>query len=70
MDKEKLIPITFPDGSVKYYSPGVTPYRIAYEISPGMRHNVTSAEVDGEEWGLYQPIFRSCNLKLNSENDG
>ncbi len=42
-----MIKITLPDGSVKNYNKGVTPYIIAKDISEGLARNVISASYNG-----------------------
>jgi len=42
-----MIDITLPDGSVKTYNKGVTPYIVAKDISEGLARNVISASYNG-----------------------
>ncbi len=42
-----MIHITLPDGSVKTYDKGVTPYLVAKDISEGLARNVISASYNG-----------------------
>ncbi len=42
-----MIKITLPDGSVKTYNKGVTPYLVAKDISEGLARNVISASYNG-----------------------
>ena len=42
-----MIKITLPDGSVKTYNKGVTPYVVAKDISEGLARNVISASYNG-----------------------
>ena len=41
-----MINITFPDGSVRSYDKGVTPYEIASSISPRLAADVLAASVN------------------------
>ena len=43
-----MINITFPDGSVRQYENGITPYDIALSISPKLAQEVLVATVNGK----------------------
>ena len=46
-----MINIKFPDGSVREFESGITPYGIAESISPRFAADVLAAKVNGEEIG-------------------
>ena len=48
--KPHMIDITFPDGSVKQFAEGVTPFQIAESISPRFAADVLAAKVNGAFW--------------------
>ena len=64
-----MINITFPDGTIKKMKVGITSMDIAMEISEGLARNVLSATVNDEVWDLNRPIYKDCNLKLNTWSD-
>ena len=59
-----MINITFPDGSVKQYESGITPYQIAESISPRLAKEVLAATVNGAEWDISRPICNDGEIKL------
>ena len=64
-----MINITFPDGTIKKMKVGITSMDIAMEISEGLARNVLSATVNDEVWDLNRPIYKDCNIKLNTWSD-
>ena len=66
MDQVK---ITFPDGSVREFAKGVTPFQVAESISPRLAQDVLSATVDGHVVDLAMPILHNSALKLNKWDD-
>ncbi len=72
MDKV-MINITFPDGSVKTFEQGISPYEIAMSISPRLASEVLAASVrfEGDSaggkavtWDLTRPLDRNAELSL------
>ena len=59
-----MIKITFPDGNVKEFDKGVTPYQIAESISPRFAADVLAAKVDGEKWDISRPIDKDAKIEL------
>ena len=59
-----MINITFPDGSVKQYESGITPYQIAESISPRLAKEVLAAKVKGAELDISRPICSDGEIKL------
>ncbi len=64
-----MINITLPDGSVKQYEQGVTPYEIASSISEGLARNVLAANVNQQIVELNHPINEDAEVKLLTWND-
>ena len=64
-----MINITFPDGSVRSYNEGITPYEIAQSISPRLAADVLAASVDGQVYDLDRPINKDASLKLYKWED-
>jgi threonyl-tRNA synthetase len=59
-----MIRITFPDGNVREYDPGITSLEIAQSISEGLARNVLSAKVNGQVWDATRPINQDASLEL------
>ena len=59
-----MINITFPDGSVKQFEAGVTPFQVAEGISPRFAADVLAAKVNGEEWDISRPITGDASIEL------
>ena len=64
-----MIKITFPDGSVKEFENGVTPFAVAESISSRLAQDVLVAEIDGEAWDLMRPIEKDAAIKLFKWDD-
>ena len=72
-----MIDITFPDGSVRQYDDGVTPYEIAEGISPRLAAEVLAATVifpedktgKGTIYDLDRPINGNAAIKLHKWDD-
>ena len=64
-----MIKITLPDGSVREFEQGTTPYQIALSISEGLARNVLAAEVNGQVWDSSRPIETDSTVKLLTWND-
>ena len=63
------IKITLPDGSVKEYPGGVTPYDVAKDISEGLARNVISAKFNDKKVETTTPLTTDGNLILYTWND-
>lgn len=63
------IKINFPDGSVREYDNGVTPYQIAESISKRLAEDVLAAEVDGVVKDLNYPITKDSSINLLKFDD-
>ena len=64
-----MINITFPDGSVRSYNEGTTPYQIAKDISPRLAGEVLAATYNGKVCDLETPLMSDGSLKLHKWED-
>lgn len=64
-----MINISLPDGSVKQFEAGVTPFDVAKSISDGLARAVVSASVNGQTVELNRTINEDCSLRLFTWND-
>ncbi len=64
-----MIKITFPDGSVREYESGVTPYQVAESISPRFASDVLAAKVNGQEWDISRPVEEDASIELFKWDD-
>ncbi|SEL81356.1 threonyl-tRNA synthetase [Chitinophaga rupis] len=64
-----MINITFPDGAVRQYEPGVTALDIAKSISEGLARKVLSAKVNGQVIDATRPINTDATLQLLTWTD-
>jgi threonyl-tRNA synthetase len=64
-----MIDITFPDGSVRQYEPGITGLDIARSLSNSLAREVLSVTVNGEVRDLKRPISENAAIKLNKWDD-
>ncbi|MHA8109301.1 threonine--tRNA ligase [Aquirufa sp. A-Brett2-W8] len=59
-----MIKITFPDGQVREFEKGITPYQVALQISEGLARNVLAAKLNGEVVDSSTPIDADAVLQL------
>ncbi|MDX9726780.1 MAG: threonine--tRNA ligase [Bacteroidales bacterium] len=64
-----MIKITFPDGSVKEFSSGISSIEIARQLSPGLAREVLAATVNGSVMDLTRPISSDATLVLHKWDD-
>jgi threonyl-tRNA synthetase len=64
-----MIKITFPDGSAREYTKGISSLEVAEQISPRLAKEVYAATVNGEIWDLTRPINNDATLKLHKWED-
>jgi threonyl-tRNA synthetase len=64
-----MIKISFPDGAMREYEKGITPFQIAQSISEGLARKIIVASVNGVPWDLSRPIGEDASIKLLSWND-
>jgi len=64
-----MIKITFPDGQVREFENGITPFQVALSISEGLARNVLAANLNGEVVDSSTPIEADATLQLLTWND-
>ena len=64
-----MIKITFPDGAVRSYDKGVTPFEVARSIAEGLSKKVLAANVNGLVTDANHPIDGDAALQLLTWND-
>lgn len=64
-----MIQITFPDGAVRSYEPGVSALDVAKSISEGLARKVLAARVNDEVWDATRPITADARLNLLTWNE-
>jgi len=64
-----MIKITLPDGSVREFEKGTTPYQIALSISEGLARNVLAAKVNQDVVALDFPLETNAQVTLLTWND-
>ena len=64
-----MIKITLPDGSIREFAKGATPYDIALSISEGLARNVLAAQVDETVVALNYAIENDAHIRLLTWND-
>ncbi|MFI5211908.1 MAG: TGS domain-containing protein, partial [Ignavibacteria bacterium] len=69
MSNNENIKITFPDGSVKEFTKGVTSLEIATSISKGLAEDVLVAEVNGKLVDLVKPLTGDATVKFYKFGD-
>jgi threonyl-tRNA synthetase len=65
----KMIHITFPDGSVREYSKGITGFQLAESISPRLAAEVLAIGVNGVTCDLSRPIENDATIQLYKWDD-
>ncbi len=68
-NKNTMIKITFPDGSVREYESGVTGLQIAESISPALARNIIACGVNGETTEINRPITEDAKIALYKWDD-
>lgn len=63
------IKVTFPDGSVKEYTAGISAYDIAQSISPRLADEVLVAVINNQEKDLNTKITEDCTIKFLKFDD-
>ncbi len=63
------IKITLPDGSIKEFPKGTTPYEVAKNISEGLARNVISAKFNDKTVEITTPLNEDGSLTLFTWND-
>ncbi len=63
------ISLTFPDGNVRHYAPGVTAAEVAKSIAPSLAKAAISAQINGAHWDLAWPITGDAQFSINTLKD-
>ncbi len=63
------IKVTLPDGSIREFEQGTTPYQVALSISEGLARNVLAAKVNGKVVDANTPLTEDVTLSLLTWND-
>ena len=66
---QKMINITFPDGTTKAFNEGITSLEIAEQISPRLAKEVLAATVNDEVVDLTRSINCDATLTLHKWDD-
>ena len=69
VDRNFMIKISLPDGSIREYAKGTSSIQIAQSISEGLARNVLAAKVNGEVIDANRPIEQDSSLNLLTWND-
>ncbi len=64
-----MIDITFKDGNVKQFEPGVTPEDVAGAIAPGLKKKTVAAFVDDDLYDLNRPIYSDATIDLITKDN-
>ncbi len=64
-----MIKVTFPDGSVKEFSEGITALEIAKGISSRLAKEIWACSINKEVKDITAPITTDCSLKLHKWDD-
>jgi threonyl-tRNA synthetase len=64
-----MIRISFPDGAIREFEPGISALDIAKSISEGLARKVLAARVNGEVWDATRPIEADASLNLLTWDD-
>lgn len=64
-----MINITFPDGGIRQYPKGVTPFEIANSISPRLASDILAATVNSTITEINRPINQDSTIKLHKWED-
>ncbi len=64
-----MINITFPDGNVKQFEAGVTPFQVAESISPRFAADILAAKINDQEWDISRPINEDAAIQLFKWDD-
>ena len=64
-----MIEISLPDGAVKSFEKGTTPYQVALSISEGLARNVLAAKINGDVKDASLPINEDVSLQLLTWSD-
>ncbi|MEM7296273.1 MAG: TGS domain-containing protein, partial [Pseudomonadota bacterium] len=63
------VSLTFPDGSAREFSKGVTAGEVAADISKSLAKKAISATVNGMHWDLAWPIEADASIAIHTMQD-
>lgn len=66
---KKMIKVTLPDGAVRDYEDGASPYDVAVSISNSLAKKALAAKVNGELYDLTRPLEGDVELALITAKD-
>lgn len=66
---KKMIKVTLPDGAVREYQDGASPYDVAVSISNSLAKKALAAKVDGQVYDLMRPLEGDVELALLTAKD-
>ncbi|MEL7040386.1 MAG: threonine--tRNA ligase [Pseudomonadota bacterium] len=64
-----MIKVTLPDGAVREYQDGASPYDVAVSISNSLAKKALAAKVDGQVYDLMRPLEGDVELALLTAKD-
>jgi len=64
-----MIRISFPDGAIREFEPGITALDVAKSISEGLARKVLAARVNGDVWDATRPINADATINLLTWDD-
>ena len=64
-----MIKVTLPDGAVREYQAGITPYDVAASISGSLAKKALAARVNGEMYDLMRPLESESELAIITAKD-
>ncbi|MDD3166802.1 MAG: threonine--tRNA ligase [Bacteroidales bacterium] len=64
-----MIKLSFPDGSVREYPSGTTPFQVAEGISPRLAQDCLAASIDGQTVEMNRPITEDASIQLLKWDD-
>src|SRR5215813_8355558 len=64
-----MIHLTFPDGSVREFQPGITGAELAASISKSLAKKAVAMQIDGRTVDLADPIDRDASIKILTRDD-
>ena len=64
-----MVKIKFPDGAIRSYESGLTPYEIASSISSGLARSIISSDFNGQKIETTTQIFDDGNLTFYTWKD-
>ena len=63
------VSLTFPDGTIREYDAGITPFDVAAGISNSLAKKAISATVNGQHWDMQWPITGDATIAIHNMKD-